>query len=236
MGAVQALGSARPEHHGAPPRFVLATLCLTQIPSWGVLFYAFPVASPQIVAQTGWSSTMVSGAFSLGLLSAAGAGIGVGRLLDRRGPHLVMTAGSVIGTAAVFLVAAAPDPRTFIVGWLLAGLAQAAVLYPPAFAALTRWYGAARVRALTTLTLVAGLASTVHAETLGAVGRSPAGRRCCTCLRQRAAQPHPRGWSRQLLLRGATVVLGSTCRVPRRRACDQARSDRTAQDCVTVWT
>jgi len=37
------------------------------------------------------------------------------------------------------------------------------VLYPPAFAALTRWYGPRRVRALTTLSLVGGLASTVFA-------------------------------------------------------------------------
>ncbi|HEX5994958.1 MAG TPA: MFS transporter [Jiangellales bacterium] len=85
------------------------------------------------------------------------------RLLDRHGPHLVMTAGSATATAAVLVVALAPNPETFIAGWLLAGLAQAAVLYPPAFAALTRWYGPARVRALTTLTLVAGLASTVFA-------------------------------------------------------------------------
>ena len=44
---------------------------------------------------------------------------------------------------------------------MLVGVAMAGTLYPPAFAALTRWGGARRVRALTTLTLVAGLASTV---------------------------------------------------------------------------
>jgi MFS family permease len=138
-------------------------LCLTQIVSWGVLFYAFPVASPEIAAETGWSVAVISGAFSLGLLTAAGAGIGVGRLLDRHGPHLVMTTGSVTAAVAILVVALAPGPEAFLAGWVLAGLAQAAVLYPPAFAALTRWYGPARVRALTTLTLVAGLASTVFA-------------------------------------------------------------------------
>lgn len=141
----------------------MATLCVTEIVSWGVLFYAFPVALPSIVSQSGWSATVVSGAFSVGLLAAAGAGIGVGRLLDQRGPRLVMTTGSVAATVAVIVIALAPNPGTFMAGWLLAGLAQAAVLYPPAFAALTRWYGVARVRALTTLTLVAGLASTVFA-------------------------------------------------------------------------
>jgi MFS family permease len=37
------------------------------------------------------------------------------------------------------------------------------VLYQPAFAAVTGWFGPGRVRALTTLTLVAGLSSTVFA-------------------------------------------------------------------------
>ena len=46
---------------------------------------------------------------------------------------------------------------------------MAGTLYPPAFAALTHWGGARRVRALTTLTLVAGLASTVFAPLASAL-------------------------------------------------------------------
>jgi MFS family permease len=142
---------------------VLGTLCLTQIVSWGVLYYAFPVIMPDITHTTGWSGTVVMGAFSLSLLTAAASGVVVGRLIDRSGPRIVMTAGSVVGVVAVGLVALAPNLGWFVTAWILAGLAQSAVLYPPAFAALTRWYGPARVRALTVLTLVAGLASTVFA-------------------------------------------------------------------------
>ena len=40
---------------------------------------------------------------------------------------------------------------------------MAGTLYPPAFAALTRWWGRRRVTALTALTLLAGLSSTVFA-------------------------------------------------------------------------
>ena len=40
---------------------------------------------------------------------------------------------------------------------------MAGVFYPPAFAALTGWYGPDRVRALTTLTLAAGFSSTIFA-------------------------------------------------------------------------
>jgi predicted MFS family arabinose efflux permease len=40
---------------------------------------------------------------------------------------------------------------------------MAGVLYPPAFTAITRWYGAHRMQALLVLTLVAGLSSTIFA-------------------------------------------------------------------------
>lgn len=60
-------------------------------------------------------------------------------------------------------MALAPNLAVFYAAWILVGVAMAGTLYPPAFAALTHWGGALRVRALTTLTLVAGLASTVFA-------------------------------------------------------------------------
>jgi predicted MFS family arabinose efflux permease len=46
---------------------------------------------------------------------------------------------------------------------------MAAVFYQAAFAALTRWYGDRRVQALTALTLVAGLASTLFAPLTNAL-------------------------------------------------------------------
>ena len=144
-------------------RRVLLVLCITEITSWGVLYYAFPVLAPSIAADTGWSVPAVTAAFSAGLLVSAAVGIPVGRLLDRHGPRWAMTAGSVVGVPAVALIATAGSYPAFVAAWLLAGIAQAATLYPPAFAALTRWWGPDRVRALTGLTLVAGLASTVFA-------------------------------------------------------------------------
>ena len=71
---------------------------------------------------------------------------------------------------AIALVALAPTYPVFVVAWLLVGLASAGTFYPPAFAALTHWYGAGRVRAITTLTLVAGFASTIFAPLTAALG------------------------------------------------------------------
>ncbi len=148
---------------------VLLVLCLTEITSWGVLYYAFPVLAPTLAEDTGWSISTVTAAFSAGLVVSALVGIPVGRLLDRHGPRWVMTVGSLIGVPAIGAVAAAGSLPWFFAAWLLVGVAQAAVFYPPAFAALTRWWGRDRVRALTALTLVAGLASTVFAPLTAAL-------------------------------------------------------------------
>lgn len=144
-------------------RRVLAALCLTEITSWGILYYAFPVLSVSISRDTGWSITVIVAAFSVSQLIAAAVGIPVGRVLDRHGPRWVMTTGSVLAVPAVVAIATAPTIPVFFAGWVLAGVAMGAVLYPPAFAALTRWYGDGHVKALMILTLAAGLASTVFA-------------------------------------------------------------------------
>nr|WP_280471343.1 MFS transporter [Nocardia cyriacigeorgica] len=150
-------------------RRVLAVLCLTQISSWGILYYAFPVLSVSITRETGWSAPVITAAFSLGQLATALTGIPVGALIDRTGPRRVMTAGSVLGVIALVAIAAAPNLAVFYLGWLGAGVAMGAVLYPPAFAALTRWWGAERVTALMILTLAGGLASTVFAPLTAAL-------------------------------------------------------------------
>ncbi|MBK6012605.1 MFS transporter [Streptomyces sp. MBT53] len=145
------------------PRGALPALCATQITSWGVVYYAFPVLNPQITAATGWSATATTAAFSGALLVSALTGIPVGRILDRRGPRAVMTTGSVLGVVAVLAIAYAHSLAAFTAAWLLAGVAMAATFYQPAFAALTRWWGRDRIRALTIVTLAGGLASTVFA-------------------------------------------------------------------------
>ncbi|RBO82463.1 MFS transporter [Nocardia puris] len=150
-------------------RRVLVVLCVTEITSWGILFYAFPVLLGSIATDTGWSATALTGVFSAGQLLTALTGVLVGRRLDHHGPRTVMTAGSALAVTALIIVATAQTLTAFLLGWALAGISMGAVLYPPAFAALTRWYGPDRVRALTVLTLAGGLASTVFAPLTAAL-------------------------------------------------------------------
>ncbi|MET9817248.1 MULTISPECIES: MFS transporter [unclassified Streptomyces] len=163
MTHLDARGAATGTGDRSWPRAALPALCATQITSWGIVYYAFPVLNARITADTGWSTTTTTAAFSAALLVSAVAGIPVGRILDERGPRAVMTTGSLLGVAAVLAIAYAPNLTVFTGAWLLAGVAMAATFYQPAFAALTRWWGTDRVRALTIVTLAGGLASTVFA-------------------------------------------------------------------------
>ncbi|CAI3799923.1 MFS transporter [Pseudarthrobacter sp. MM222] len=151
------------------PRGGLAALCITQTTAWGVLYYALLAAVRPISEDTGWDPALVTGAFSAGLVVSAVAGIAVGRLLDRTGPRNLMIGGSFIGVLGLATVSAAPNLPLFAAAWLLAGTAQAAVLYQPAFTVISRWYGPDRVRPLTVLTLVAGFASTIFAPLTAAL-------------------------------------------------------------------
>ena len=88
----------------------------------------------------------------------------MGRHIDEVGPRAVMTAASVVAVAASPLWLLAPNLPVFYAGWVVTGAAMAATLYAPAFAAVTGWGGLVRrVRSLTAITLVAGLATTVFA-------------------------------------------------------------------------
>ncbi|MEU3684312.1 MFS transporter [Streptomyces sp. NPDC030592] len=164
-----ARGAATGTGDRSRPRAVLPALCATQITSWGIVYYAFPVLNPQITAATGWPAGATTAAFSLALVVSALAGIRVGRILDHRGPRTVMTVGSMLGVVSLLIVATAPNLLVFFAGWTLAGLAMAATFYQPAFAALTRWWAPDHIRALTIVTLAGGLASTVFAPLTAAL-------------------------------------------------------------------
>ena len=96
---------------------ILAGLCTTQILAWGVLYYAFPVLSARLAEDTGWSTSSVTLAYSAGLVVSALLGIPVGKLLDQRGPRLVMTTGSVLGVLGLIGIAWAPTAARSTAKW-----------------------------------------------------------------------------------------------------------------------
>jgi hypothetical protein len=72
-----------------------------------------------------------------------------------------MTLGSAAATLLVFAWSRVTSITAYYLVWAGLDAVMAAVLYEPAFAVVTRWFARRRARALLTITLVAGMASTI---------------------------------------------------------------------------
>ncbi|HSP50960.1 MAG TPA: MFS transporter [Pseudolabrys sp.] len=145
--------------HG--PWRAVPVLGITQILSWGTIFYTPVLIVPLIAAERGWSMSFAMGGFSVGLLAAGLAAPYVGRSIDRFGGHVVMTIGSLIGALGLVLIVHAAHPAAYLAVWVVLGIAMAANLYDSAFATLGRIFGASARSPITALTLAGGFASTV---------------------------------------------------------------------------
>jgi MFS family permease len=141
--------------------YVLGGLSVTQIVSWGILYYAFGTLMPSMQAELGWTAPEITGAFSSGLLAAALTAIPVGHYIDRHGARGVMTVGSCAASLLIVAWAHVETLPAFYAIWIGLGVAMSAVLYEPAFAVLVRWFVRHRAQALSILTSVGGFASTV---------------------------------------------------------------------------
>ena len=144
-----------------PLWIVICGLGLTQIIGWGTTYYMLGALSQDIAQSTGWSGTLIFGAFSAALLLSGIISRHGGRLIDRVGGRRVMIAGSIFAAAGLALMGAFPHPATYVIGWLLLGLAMRFATYDAAFASLTQIVGHGARRAISYLTLFGGLASTV---------------------------------------------------------------------------
>ena len=143
------------------PWRAVPVLGVTQILSWGTIFYTPVLIVPLIAAERGWSISFAMGGFSVGLLVAGLSAPYVGRSIDRFGGHVVMTIGSLIGALGLVLIVYAEDRIAYLAVWMVLGVAMAANLYDSAFATLGRIFGAGARRPITALTLAGGFASTV---------------------------------------------------------------------------
>jgi MFS family permease len=163
--------------HGAPARYhapmprlrefvrgpwrAVAVLGVTQILAWGTLFYPPVLTMPLIAADLGWSIAFCMSGLSIGLMSAGLAAPIVGRLIDRHGGGMVMTAGSLVGAVGLFALAHSADRAVYLGVWVVLGIALSASLYDASFATLGRIFGPAAGRPITLLTFAGGFASTV---------------------------------------------------------------------------
>lgn len=137
---------------------------------WGILYYAFSVLLVPMRDEWGTSDAAIAGAFSAGLAVNAMLVTAAGRWLDR-GHGVVLLRGGALSGAGLLLAWSWVDSLASLYAvWIGLGACMALVLYETAFALITRAYGdpANRLRALASVTVVGGLASTLFLPLVGA--------------------------------------------------------------------
>lgn len=143
-----------------PWRLVIA-LGITQITSWGSVYYLFALLLQPVQRELALSKPLAVGAFSLALLISGLLAPRIGAWIDAHGGRRPMVLGSLLMAAGLFLLSQAHGAAAFYAVWALLGVAMALTLYDPAFAVVTRASTLNYRRAITVLTLFGGLASTV---------------------------------------------------------------------------
>ena len=143
-----------------PWRIVWA-LAVTEIISYGTLYYAFSVLLVPMEQELGWSRSTLVGAFSVGMLCAALAAWPAGVVIDRYGGRRLMSLGSLAAGTLLGLLAWVDSVIAFYLLWAALGIAMAAILYEPAFAVIYQSFREDGKKAVTALTLAAGFSSTL---------------------------------------------------------------------------
>ena len=146
-----------------PPHYraTVAALALGQIVCWAVLFYAFTAFVLPMQRELGWSAPLLMGAYTTGLAVSAGLSFAVGTVIDRGHGRTVLAWGPLIGAAGLLLWAIASHVVVLYAAWVVIGIAMAMTLYEPAFTVVTRLYPQRFREAVTAITLLGGLASTL---------------------------------------------------------------------------
>ena len=138
------------------------TLALLSTAGYGALYYAQPLLAVAFEHLHGWTRAQTGLAFTLALLTTALLAPAVGRALDIGHGRRWLCLGAWLGSGAFLLLALTSSCPLFVLGWLLAGVAMSLTFYEAVFTVLGQQVaGPQRARATLSVTLVAGLASTV---------------------------------------------------------------------------
>src|SRR5215475_1045198 len=74
---------------------------------------AFALRFPPLISEFGWERGLIAGAFSFGFLVSAALSPTVGRLMDRRGPRIVIEGGVCLMAAGLLMAPAIERPWQF---------------------------------------------------------------------------------------------------------------------------
>ncbi len=128
---------------------------------WAASYYAFPAFLLQWEAEFGWSKTALVAAFTTALVLSALCAPFVGRLIDHGHAKVIFATSGISASILLALLSQITEYWQFFVIWALLGIAMSGMLYEACFSVLTRALGTDAKRAITFVTLLAGLAGTL---------------------------------------------------------------------------
>jgi MFS family permease len=137
------------------------TLALTQALGYACFFYIFAALLIYWQRETALTDGVIAAGPLLATAVSALVAPAVGRAVDRGRALAMMAAGPVIGAGALVVLALAKGEVGWFAAWAGLGLAQALCLYDVCFGMMIRRFGPEARGAITRVTLVAGLASTL---------------------------------------------------------------------------
>ena len=114
-----------------------------------------------LIADYGWSSTLLAAAVFIGSSGSAIGGPIVGRVLDRHGPRLVTPLGTTVVAVSCFALAATNSILMYIVFYSLVRMAGQGLVQFSSQITTAKWFERRRGRAIALLSLIssAGLAA-----------------------------------------------------------------------------
>lgn len=143
------------------PTVVIISLGLAQTLAWGSTYYLPAILAEPMAHELGVSSGAAFAAFSTALIVSAILGPAVGKKIDQVGGRPILTLSSPIFAFGLVVLGVSGNVWAMFAGWTILGVGMAMGLYEAAFATLTGIYGRQARRAITGITLLAGLASTI---------------------------------------------------------------------------
>ncbi len=114
-----------------------------------------------ISQDTGWSRGFVFLGFTVALLVMGVVSNAVGRAIDRRGARAVMTLGTLLVSAGLFVLAHVRSEPVYLAVWAFLGVGMRLCLYDAAFAALVQVAPSRGRQAISYLTLFGAFAPSV---------------------------------------------------------------------------
>jgi len=136
-------------------------LGVTQIISYGTLYYSFSILAPAMGQEFDQSREWLFAAFSGTLLIGGLISPWSGHWADRFGAGRVMALGSLAAAFSLLLCAFSPTWAMFAPALVTTGIATPFILYNTAFAVLVQIDPQSAPRRITYLTLIAGFSSTL---------------------------------------------------------------------------